>query len=165
MSQPIFFDGTDDLLRIVVRTPILYLAIIGFIRIAGKRSMAQMNNFDWIVTVALGSMVASGVLLKDVTVAETLTAVALFLALQYVLTSLTCRSRWFAHVIKASPRELVKDGALVPGALDAERVSQEELDAVVRQEGLQSIAGVESAVLETDASVSVIKRRSTGEAR
>ncbi|WP_417683994.1 DUF421 domain-containing protein [Roseibium sp.] len=159
MAEPIWFDGFDDLIRIAIRVPMLYFAIIAFIRIAGKRSMAQMNNFDWIVTVALGSMVASGALLKDVTVAETLFAVAAFLALQFALTAITCRSERFAAWIKPSPRTLARHGRFDDGAMRRERVTSEEIRSALRQQGLDDISMTEEVILETDATVSVIPRR------
>ena len=66
----IFFDGWGGLLRILIAGPVIYLAIIVFIRFSGKRSTSQMNNFDWLVTVALGSLIASGIIVENVTVAE-----------------------------------------------------------------------------------------------
>ena len=56
----IFYDGWKDLVRIVLAAPAIYFTIIVFIRLAGKRSTSQMNNFDWVVTVALGSIAGAG---------------------------------------------------------------------------------------------------------
>ena len=52
----IYYDGWKDLVRIALAAPVIYFTIIAFIRLAGKRSTSQMNNFDWVVTVALGSI-------------------------------------------------------------------------------------------------------------
>lgn len=162
MSQPIFFDGFDDLVRLLVRAPLLYVAVVLFIRVSGKRSLSQMNNFDWIVTVALGSIVASGTLLKDVTLAETLAAIASFLGLQWALTRLTSRSEAAARVIKAEPTLLVRNGEFLKGAMHRERISRDELLAAVRQHGLSSLEDVEWAILETNAKISIVPRSRAG---
>lgn len=70
LDNPIFFDGLESLIRTVIPGALLYVAVVLAVRIFGKRSTSQMNNFDWIVTVGSGSLLASGVLLKDVTVLE-----------------------------------------------------------------------------------------------
>ena len=70
MTDPIFFDGMANLVRIAVSVPVIYFAIILFVRLAGKRSTSQMNNFDWVVTVAMGTLAASCMIQENVTVAE-----------------------------------------------------------------------------------------------
>lgn len=89
-----------DLLRIAATAPIVYLLIILFIRLSGKRSTSQMNNLDWIVTVALGSIAASTILLKDIAVAEGILAIGLLLAMQWLLTAMIRRSDWVADAAR-----------------------------------------------------------------
>ena len=55
----IFHDGWKDYVRIGLAAPVIYLTIIAFIRLAGKRSTSQMNNFDWVVMVALGAYLSA----------------------------------------------------------------------------------------------------------
>lgn len=162
MTQPIFFDGVDDLVRTLIRAPLMYAVIVLFIRASGKRSLSQMNSFDWIVTVALGSIVASGVLLKDVTLAETGLAIGVFLALQYALTSLSSRSEAVSHFVKATPILLIRDGVYLEDAMRSERIAKDELLAAVRQHGLASVEEVGWAILETNAKISVIPARGSG---
>jgi uncharacterized membrane protein YcaP (DUF421 family) len=52
--DPLFYDGMGDLLRTVFSAAIMYSAVVLAVRIFGKRSASQMNNVDWIVTVAIG---------------------------------------------------------------------------------------------------------------
>jgi len=158
----IFFDGWEGLIEIAVTVPVLYVAIILFIRMSGKRSTSKMNNFDWIVTVAMGSLVASGVISADVSIAETLLSIAMLLLCQYVLTSLVCRFDGLRDFVKPDPRTLVEDGELVPEAMAAERVTKEEVMAALRQHGLQNLDEAKCVILETNASLSVIRPSSEG---
>ncbi len=152
----IFYDGTDGIVRILLSAPIMYLAIILFIRLAGKRSTSQMNNFDWIVTVALGSITGSGIILKSVTVSEALFATAILLATQWLLTSGILRFDWMAHLAKAEPRLLVHRGQYVHSAMRAERVTETEVMSAIRARGLTDVRDAQWVILETDATFSVI---------
>lgn len=58
----------DDIVRLLITAPVVYLLIIFYIRILGKRSTSQLNNFDWIVTVSVGSIVTSTVIIKDISI-------------------------------------------------------------------------------------------------
>ena len=159
----LFFDGLGPLLRIVVSVPIMYFAVIAFVRVSGKRTTSQMNGFDWIVTVAMGSLVASGIISRSVPLADALVAIALLLALQYAVTHRVRRSDALAGAIKSEPRLLVRDGRFLDGALEAERMTEGEVMSAVRGGGVASIDDVAAVVLETDATISVIPRSTSGE--
>tara|TARA_R110002072_G_scaffold211738_3_gene369310 strand:+ start:991 stop:1518 length:528 start_codon:yes stop_codon:yes gene_type:complete len=160
MTHPIFFDGADDFLRVAISAFILYAAMIGLVRLTGKRSVAQLNNFDWIMIVAMGSLMASAIMLDDVTLGETLVAVALMFALQWVLTRMVYSAPLVSSLVKAEPRLLLKDGVLLHDALRRERVTEAEIRATVRQAGIAALEDVKWVVLETDAQLSVISRES-----
>lgn len=66
------FQSWDQLLRTIAATAVTYLALIILLRIAGQRTLAKWYAFDLIVTVALGSTFANGVLSKDFTIAQAL---------------------------------------------------------------------------------------------
>ncbi|WP_425222394.1 hypothetical protein [Psychroserpens sp.] len=86
--EKFFFDGQDNLLRIAFTAPIVYGIVILYIRVVGKRATSQMNSFDWIVTVAMGSLVASTIILKNISLLEGAFSIFLLLFMQYVLTKL-----------------------------------------------------------------------------
>ena len=162
MEPPLFYDGAEALIRVLVGATVLYLAVILFIRVTGKRSTSQMNNFDWVVTVALGSLIASGIVLDDVTVAETLLAVAWLLGLQWLLTKLIFHSGSVSRLVKAEPTLLVHRGKFLCHSLASERVTEEEVLAAIREKGLLSVGDVDCVVLETDATMSVIAKSRHG---
>lgn len=157
-DPPIFYDGAADLIRVLVTVPILYFWVILCVRITGKRTTSQLNNFDWIFTVAIGSLIASPVLLDDVSILETLLAVALLIGLQWLVTLLSARSELAETVVKATPTLLVYKGQLREDAMDRERISREEIMSALRQNGLVSLDRALAVVLESDAGLSVIPR-------
>lgn len=151
----------DDLPGILVSVPITYFAIILFIRLSGKRSTSQMNNFDWIVTVTVGSIAASTMLLDEVTLIEGLSAMALLLGLQYCVTAAVKKWSLIEKLVKASPAILYANGAWCDEAMRDERVTRSEVMAAVRAAGYDDLTEVQEVVLESDAGLSVVAQPST----
>ncbi|MEO1393999.1 MAG: YetF domain-containing protein [Cyanobacteria bacterium J06634_5] len=152
------FDGWEGIVKICIAAPIMYVFVVAAIRIVGKRSTSQMNNFDWIVTVAIGSLTASGIILDSVTVAEALTAITLLLGAQYLLTRGFLASGKLTKLAKASPTLLVHDGQFIHSAMKKERVMPSEVMAALRENGLLSLEDAHWVILETNATFSVIPK-------
>lgn len=151
-----FFDGWDDLLRMVVVGTLAYAGLIVLLRSSGKRTLAKMNAFDLVVTVAFGSTFASALLSSDITVAEAIAAFGLLCALQYSVAVLSVRSKVFQGLVKSEPSLLFYRGAFLEPAMRAQRVTKEEILAAMRSAGAADPADVDAVVLETDGSFSVV---------
>ena len=151
-----FFSEWFGLLRVLVVGVCAYAALVFMLRVSGKRTLSKMNAFDFIVTVALGSTLASVLLSKDVPLAEGLLALALLIVLQWIVAWLSVRSRGWRKLIKSEPRLLALRGELNEAALRSERISAEEVHAALRKAGIASLAEVEAVILETDGTVSVL---------
>jgi uncharacterized membrane protein YcaP (DUF421 family) len=154
----IFFDGWFGLLRTLVVGVSAYCGLVLFVRISGKRTLSKMNAFDLVVTVALGSTLATVLLSPDVALAEGLLAFGLLIGLQYAVAWLSTRFRSIQTLVKSEPALLLYRGRYVETALWQERVTHEEIRAAVRSQGLASLDDVEAVVLETDGTFSVIPR-------
>lgn len=151
-----FFDGWGDLGQVVVVGVTAYVGVVVILRLSGKRALSKMNAFDLIVTVALGSVLASTLLSRDVSASEGLVAIALLCALQYVVTWSSLRSERFQGLIKAEPTLLLSRGKMLERALRAERVTREEMLAALRASGIAEPEGAAAVILETDGTLSVI---------
>lgn len=154
----ILFDGWDAVFRTVAIGGMAYAALIVLLRVSGKRTLSKMNAFDFVVTVALGSSLATVLLSQSVTLAEGITAFAVLIVLQLLITRLSVMSNRFQYLIKSEPRIIFHDGRFLPEAMRAERVTNEEILAAVRAEGHARIEDVGSVVLETDGTFSVLPR-------
>ena len=159
MLQTILYSGADPLIRTAVIGVLAYAALILILRVSGKRTLSKMNAFDFVVTVALGSTLATILLSKDVALAEGVLALALLVALQYAITWTSVRVRVVRGLVKGEPSLLARHGRLLPEALRRARVTQDEVEAALRGAGRGGIDEVEAVVLETDGSMSVIPRR------
>lgn len=152
-----FFSGWDSLFRTLIVGVLAYIALIVFLRISGKRTLSKMNAFDLIVTVALGSTLATVLLTKNVALAEGVLAFALLIGLQFVVTWSSVRVRWVRRLATGEPRMLLYRGEFLPAALRQARVTEDEIRAAIRSAGVDSMESVHAVVLETDGSFSVVQ--------
>ena len=157
--EAIFFNGWFTLLRTAVVGTLAYAALVVFLRVSWKRTLAKMNAFDLVVTVSLGSTLATITLSADVALAQGLLALALLIALQFVMTWSSVRWGWVRRMITGEPSLLLFRGQFLQSALRRTRLTEEEIRAAVRAQGLPAIEQVEAVVLETDGSLSVIGRK------
>ena len=153
-----FFNGWESLIRTVVVGICAYGALVLFLRIAGKRTLSKMNAFDWVVTVALGSTLATILLNQDVALFQGALALALLIALQYVVTWSSVRSRRVRKIIAAEPSLLVYQGQYLEDALLKERVTKDDIMAAIRASGQASVNDVGAVILATDGEFDVIKK-------
>ena len=153
-----FFENWWGLLRVVVVGGLAYAALIAVLRISGKRTLSKWNAFDFVVTIALGSTLATVLLSKDVKLFEGLTAFALLVGLQFLITWAAVRSDTADKLVKSSPTLLLRRGEFLDDKLLAVRVTRSEVLAAVRSSGIGSLDAVEAVVLETDGSFSVVER-------
>lgn len=135
-----------------------YSALVIVLRVAGKRSLAKLNAFDLVVTVALGSTLATILLSKDVAFLEGLCAFTMLAILQWIVSRLSISSAMFRTLVRSEPRLLFEDGNYRSDAMRKERVTLDEVNAAVRGSGFGRLEDVGAVVLETDGSMSVIGR-------
>lgn len=155
-----FFDGWMTLGRTALVGTLAYLALILLLRASGKRTLSKMNAFDFIVTVALGSTLATILLSSSVSLARGVLAFGLLILLQFVITWLSVRSPAVRRLVKAEPTLLVHKGEFLHGAMKQERVTEEEIRAALRSQGIPAVDNVEAVVLETAGDLSVIQQHS-----
>ena len=155
--ESMFFNGWESLLRTVVVGVSAYLSLVVLLRISGKRTLSKMNAFDLVVTVALGSTLATVLLSKSVALAEGVLAFALLAGLQFAVTWTSVRLGWIRRLATGEPLMLMYRGEFLPVALRAARVTRDEIRAAIRSSGIESVAQVHAVVLETDGSFSVVR--------
>ena len=157
-GTPLFFEGWSGLGRVLVVGVLAYAGLVLMLRISGNRTLSKLNAFDLIVTVALGSTLASILTSSSVVLAEGLLALALLIGLQFVVTWLSVRSSTVAEFVKAEPTLLLYRGEFLHHRMRQARITEGEVRATVREQGIGSLDEVEAVVLETDGSLSVVKR-------
>lgn len=151
-----WFDSWSDLVPVVLVGASAYVLLVVVVRLAGKRSLSQLNAFDFVVTVALGSILATTLLNADTALAEGVTAIALLLGLQYILTTVSVRWPRVRQAITARPALLLADGQVQYETLRRQRLTESELRQAVRASGSGDLSLIKAVVLESDGTFSVI---------
>jgi uncharacterized membrane protein YcaP (DUF421 family) len=149
--------GAETLVQTLAAAVLAYAALVAFLRISGKRTLAKWNAFDLVVTVALGSSLATAILSRDVPVMQGALAFAVLIALQYAVTWSSVRWRAVERFVKSEPVLLVFEGRLDEPAMKRSRVTREEIDAALRSQGIARAEDAAAVVLETEGSISIIK--------
>jgi uncharacterized membrane protein YcaP (DUF421 family) len=154
------FDSPQDLLRILAIGVLTYGVLIAILRVSGKRTLAKLNAFDFVVTVALGSVLAAVMITPDVSLASGAAAFGLLVLLQFAMAFLSVRVGRFQRLLKARPTLVVRDGLLLADEMARQRVTRSEILQVLRQHGIASVEEAAAVVLETDGSLSVLQHSS-----
>src|SRR5690242_2111733 len=130
-----YFSGWAMLGRTLVVSALGYVALLTLLRFSGKRSIAKMNVFDFVVIVALGSVLAGTITSPSVGMLDLVAAIAVLLGLQQVFALLTRRSKRLEQWINGKPTILLYRGHMVQEQLRRQRVTEEEVQAAVRAGG------------------------------
>lgn len=158
----VLFAGWGPLVRLLVVGVLAYLALVVLLRVSGKRTLAKLNAFDLVVTVALGSTLASALLSQSVLLAQAVLAFAVLVGLQFAVTWSSVRVGWLRRSVRSAPTLLVDDGRLLEEAVAAQRLARDEVDQAVRASGYGGLDQIAAVVLETDGTLSVIPRSQHG---
>lgn len=135
---------------------ISYLVLIVIIRLSGKRTLSKWNAFDFVVTIALGSTLSTALVSTQVSLAQSITAFVLIVALQFAITFTSVRSRRVKNLVKSQPTLLLFQGRFRAETMVQERVVDAEVRAAIRENGIADVERVYAVVLETDGTFSVI---------
>lgn len=151
------FGSWDAILHTLITGTLSYFGLVVWLRISGKRTLSKWNSFDFVVTIAFGSILASALLSKNTSLFQAMVSIGLLVGLQYLLTWLAVRTDTVQTLIKAEPTLLAFKGELLDTTLKNKRVAKGEVLAAIRLSGCGSIEAVDAVILETDGSFSVIE--------
>ncbi|EDL48425.1 DUF421 domain-containing protein [Erythrobacter sp. SD-21] len=154
-----FFEETW--LDIAARTLVLSLIGIAWvtlvIRLIGLRSLSKMTNFDFVVTIASGSLLAGAVQASEWTAfAQALGALAALFGLQLLIAKLRQQSESFEQAIQNGPIFLMWEGKFIDEALRTSRVAKDDVIAKLREANVLEMSKVRAVVLETTGDISVL---------
>lgn len=149
-------DILKDIASIFVFCFITYVAIIAIIRISGKRTLSKFNSFDFIVTVCLGSIMATTIVDSSLPIYKGIAGFGSLVFFQYIISSLTSRSKKFQKLVLFKPAILFYNGSFEEKTLKDERISKQEVYEAVRLSGYENMENVQVVILETEGSISVL---------
>ena len=159
MVEDWLFQGWGGVARVLFTAVLVYVALVAMLRVSGKRTLAKLNAFDLVVTVAFGSTVATTLLNRQVPVAEGVAALGALIALQYVVAWSSLRWPFFRRAIRSEPTVLLRRGEPLSRPMRRERITEDELMSAVRDAGGRSFAEAEAVFLESDGTLTAILKR------
>lgn len=147
----------DVILRGFVLTAFGMVWVVLLVRVNGLRSFSKMTNFDFVMTVAVGSLLAGATQSTDWTAfAQTLVAMATLFLVQHITARLRRSSEAFSRAVQNRPIILMRDGEIIAEALAATRVARSDLIAKLREANVLDFSDVRAVVLETTGDLSVL---------
>ena len=160
--EKIIFESWESTFRTVVLTVLGYLVMVFLLRISGKRTLSKMNAFDFVVTIALGSCLASISLNKNITLVDGIVAFSLFIFMQFAFTFLSVKIKGFRSIIADKPVIVFYQGNFLDQEMKKQRLSREEVFNVCRLKGYSSLDQVSLIVLESTGDLSIIENHKHG---
>jgi uncharacterized membrane protein YcaP (DUF421 family) len=147
----------------ILRPVIVYLCLIIFLRLFGKRELAQLNPFDLVVLLSLSNTVQNAMIGDDNSVSGGVIGALALLTINWLLTWLLFRAPAVDHALEGSQTTLIQSGVVDVAALKKEALTSVELISVLNKNGFNDPAEVEVCILEPNGTFFVKGRQPTGD--
>ncbi|MCD0465179.1 DUF421 domain-containing protein [Flavobacterium sp. ENC] len=155
--EELFFKDWKSIGHVVLATVIAFITLFFFVRISGKRTLAKLNAFDFVVTVALGSTL-SYMMLAIVPLIEGAIVLFLIIILQYIFAKTARSSRKMEKLINAMPSLIFYDGKFIEKTMAKEAITKGEVFSTIRNSGIDQIEDVKAVVMELNGQITVVKK-------
>ena len=145
---------------IALRAVVLYFFILLVTRVIGRRELSSLSPFDLILLIVLGDAVQQGLTQDDYSVTGAIIVVSTLASLQVLTSYVSFHSRRARTVLEGLPLVVIQDGKVIDHNLRRERMTKDEVAEEMRMQQIGSFDDVEWAILESNGSISFIKKES-----
>jgi uncharacterized membrane protein YcaP (DUF421 family) len=166
MSWPAFHDMFALGLPIVekiLRPIIIYVFLIGGLRLAGKREMAQLNPFDLVVLLMLSNTVQNAIIGEDNSITGGLIGAMTLLIVNHAVVRYLYDHQALERLVEGDPDVLIDNGVVQHKALQRELITLTALEAAAHKEGFATLDDVDRAILEPGGGICFIGKKPTPE--
>jgi uncharacterized membrane protein YcaP (DUF421 family) len=143
-------------LGIIGKTIAVYFFIVLAIRLFGKKEISQLSVVDLVFILLISNAVQNAMVGDDTSLPGGLVAAGALFLMNALLKEVIFRSKKASQFIQGEPVMLIHEGQLIVKNLQQEKISVEELEAAIREHGVNSIREVNLAVLEVDGNISIL---------
>lgn len=157
-----FTSSTPSLLAVVLSTLGIYVVLIVLTRLAGLRSFSKMSGFDFAMTVAIGSIIASTILTKSPPLLQAAVGLATVYAVQFTVGWLRHRSKLVSHLVDNEPLLLMVGSEMLHDNLQEARVTENDVWAKLREANVLDPKQIRAVVFETTGDISVLHGDASG---
>jgi len=163
MEMQLLWTGWPPIVHTLVLGTAGYLVLVMLLRITGARTMANMTPLDFVVAVTLGSAFGRTITAVDVPLAQSVTALALLIGLQWLLATGRARWEWVRRTVDSPPVLLWYDGELIESTLRKHRLTLTDVHTAARESGHGSLDELRAVVMQQDGSLGVIAKEALGD--
>ena len=143
----------------VLRAATIYLVLLLVFRVAGKRSLAQITTFDFVLLLVIGEATQQALLGDDFSVTNALIVIVTLVLIDIGLSLAKQRSPGLGKLLDDVPLVILQDGKLLRDRMDKARVDESDIMAAARElQGLERLDQIKYAVLEQNGSISIIPK-------
>jgi uncharacterized membrane protein YcaP (DUF421 family) len=142
--------------QIVIRSVVIYLALLAVLRVFGKREVGQFTLFDLVVILLVANAVQPAMTGPDYSLLGGLIIIVTLIALDRAIALARARSSLVRTLLESSPTVIARDGHWLKRAMEREDMTPEDAEMALREHGIDSVSEVQTAVLEGDGSISVV---------
>ncbi len=151
-----FMFDFKSLEQIFLLAILFYFTLILFLRISGKRTLSDLNAFDMIVSISIGSILSTTILASSTQYLEGSIAIGTLIGLQYIVAKLSIKSKIFKRIIKSKPVVVFYEGEFLNKNMDRQRLTKDDILEQIRIKKGVTSDKVKAVVLETNGKLSVI---------
>lgn len=149
----------------ILRPVVVYLFLVVFLRVFGKRELAQLNPFDLVVLLSLSNITQNAIIGNDNSVTGGLIGAFALMSVNYLVVRFLFRHRRLDQVFEGTPTVLIEHGKVQRRALAKELLTESELRTVLHRQGFARLEEVERCVLEPGGTFSIDGKRPPREDR
>jgi uncharacterized membrane protein YcaP (DUF421 family) len=132
----------------ILRTVLVYATILILFRLTGKRDLATLNIFDFVVLFLLSNVVQNAIIRNDTSLLGGIIGAATLVAINAVLNRLLVVSNRAARVLEGKPTTIIKDGRFLPGPARRLGLRPADVDKTIRVQNGDDIKEVATGVME-----------------
>lgn len=144
----------------VIRAAGIYLGLLVVMRITGKRSLAQITTFDFILLLIIAEATQQALLGENFSITNAVLVIVTLISIDLALSLLTSSSPWLGKIVNGVPVVLVIDGVPLRDRMGKARVTEDDILEEARlTQGLERMEQIRYAVLEKGGGISIIPRQ------
>lgn len=143
----------------LLRTLILYFAVIAAVRLMGKRQIGELDPSELVVTILVSDLAAVPMQDLGIPMVSGLIPIATLIVLEILLSFLALKSRFFRRLLNGQPAIIIRSGKLDIKKLRQMRLTTDEVIETLRKQNVSSVADVKYGVIEPDGSLSVVLKQ------
>jgi uncharacterized membrane protein YcaP (DUF421 family) len=144
--------------EIVVRATVLYFFVFILLKIMGKKELSGLSAFELILLITIGDLIQQGITQDDTSMSGSILAVATIALWVMLLSYVSFKWAGARKLIEGVPVVVVQDGKILEEAMKIQRLHEDELMEQARHEGIEDLADLRFAVLESDGKFSFVKK-------